>query len=153
MSLSAYLYRHVSVVSLKRNPILSQPRLINAPKEVAQRASASRIIDISDPDSIVERTEAYKKRREKKLQEKRDEQDYNEIKDCTFAPELNTHVPNSAKGPVVVRGLGRFLELKELSKRLEEEKQRRANKAFKTSQRKQYRGYVTVPKPFRLSKG
>ena len=108
---------------------------------------------MSDPASIVERTEQYKKRREKKLQEKRDEQEYNEIKDCTFAPELNRHVPTAAKGPVVVRGLGRFLELKELSKRLQEEKERRENKAFKTSKRKQYRGYVTVPKPFRLSQG
>ena len=50
---------------------------------------------------------------------------------CTFSPVINRRRSGSGKsGPVVVRGLGRHLELKGLAARKAEEQRERENKAF-----------------------
>ena len=48
----------------------------------------------------------------------RRDKEYDTLKECTFEPELHAReeVPQPT-GPVVVRGLGRYLELKEMAKR------------------------------------
>ncbi len=43
------------------------------------------------------------------------------MKGCTFAPEIKRDAVKQPEGPVIVRGLGRFIETKELARRLEEE--------------------------------
>ena len=57
--------------------------------------------------------------------------EYEELRACTFAPETATSQSSLARlrqaaevdgGVVVVRGLGRHLELRELTRHLEEEK-------------------------------
>ena len=53
------------------------------------------------------------------------------MKDCTFKPILLNNVPATQKEEVVVvRGLGRHLELKELQKKKEEEKKLREAEVF-----------------------
>jgi hypothetical protein len=61
----------------------------------------------------------------------RKQQEYEELRACTFAPETAASRASLAKlreaaavdgGVVVVRGLGRHLELKEMTKQMEEEK-------------------------------
>jgi hypothetical protein len=51
----------------------------------------------------------------------RREMEYKEMVACTFAPEISREPVRQPEGPVIVRGLGKFLETKELAKRLEEE--------------------------------
>ena len=52
--------------------------------------------------------------------------------------------------PIIVRGLGRHLELKEMAKRQEEEAAQREAQVFKLQPSPNPCGY-TVPQPFRLS--
>ncbi len=59
--------------------------------------------------------------REERLAKARREMEYNEMKGCTFAPEIKRDPMKQPEGPVIVRGLGRFIETKELARRLEEE--------------------------------
>lgn len=73
------------------------------------------------------------------------------MRECTWTPKVNKRRPQSQK-PVVVRGLGRHLELREMAKRKEEEQQERERRAFgsgSTSARTV--AGMTIAKPFRLS--
>jgi hypothetical protein len=66
------------------------------------------------------------------------------LTDCTFQPRHSAEKRVEAEGPVVVRGLGRFLELKELARR----------QAAGPPQKKraiERVGPVTIPEPFHLS--
>lgn len=53
--------------------------------------------------------------------------------------------------PVIVRGLGRFLELRDLAKKQQDEQRQREQRAFQPNTAYEPRTY-TVPKPFKLSK-
>jgi hypothetical protein len=70
--------------------------------------------------------------REEKLAKARREAEYAEMQACTFAPDVKRPAVRQPDGPVIVRGLGRFIETKELAKRLEEEHRcvRRVSGAF-----------------------
>lgn len=72
---------------------------------------------------------------------------YDELGSCTFTPIINKKSVSSDR-PVIVRGLGRFLELRQMQKQIEEEKRQREEKAFAVR-------YVpkshTIPEPFQLS--
>jgi hypothetical protein len=53
------------------------------------------------------------------------------MKDCTFKPVILETLPSTAKEEIViVRGLGRHLELRELQKKKEEEKKLREAEVF-----------------------
>jgi hypothetical protein len=47
--------------------------------------------------------------------------EYCEMKACTFAPEIVRESVKQPDGPVVVKGLGRFLETRELARHLQED--------------------------------
>jgi hypothetical protein len=87
-------------------------------------------VNVKQPEKIVKAIDAYRRDREMKLRQTRQEVEYESMKECTFAPDVaGAKVPKQT-GPVVVRGLGRYLELKDLAKRLETEKKHREAKAF-----------------------
>lgn len=96
--------------------------------------------DFSDPklgkrivDEVVEqRTKRAERART------RDERD---LEHCTFRPSTG-EAPVATSGPVVVRGLGRFLELKDLARKQREGREKPAPV---------HTGHVTVPEPFHLS--
>lgn len=101
------------------------------------------------------------------------------MKDCTFKPEILNNEPSTSKDQVViVRGLGRHLELKELQKKKEEEKKLREAEVFGLFHKfavnaselditnpnrsivvnnmnltQTNQGGYTIPKPFELSNG
>jgi isochorismate synthase EntC len=52
--------------------------------------------------------------------------------------------------PVIVRGLGRFLELRDLARKQQAEQKQREQKVFAPNKAYEPRSY-TVPKPFKLS--
>ena len=53
-----------------------------------------------------------------KIEEISHQNQYDEYKMCTFQPTINRSRPKKQNGPVIVKGFGRFLELKELAKKL-----------------------------------
>lgn len=118
----------------------------------------------SNAEDISEKIERRRALREKKLARAKSEQLERELKDCTFRPNVAIRTKREGKDdggcgverprrPVVVRGLGRYLELKELAKRKEEEKRRREREVFCEPPSVLKRTH-TVPKPFTFaSKG
>lgn len=53
-----------------------------------------------------------------------------ELEQCTFKPKTNPNIMDNNEGIVVVRGLGRHLELQELKKKQAEEKKLREAEVF-----------------------
>ena len=98
-------------------------------KEIVQNLPESQFrVNVKQPEKIVKAIDAYRRDREMKLRQTRQEVEYESMKECTFAPDVaGAKVPKQT-GPVVVRGLGRYLELKDLAKRLEKEKKHRRKK-------------------------
>ena len=86
-----------------------------------------------------------------KIEEISHQNQYDEYKMCTFQPTINRSRPKKQNGPVIVKGFGRFLELKELAKKIEEEKAAREDRAFTVENAKYRSGNRTIPKPFKLS--
>jgi len=72
--------------------------------------------------------------------------DERDLEACTFRPDVPDRRDLRSSAPVVVRGLGRFLELRDLARR-------KAEEGADPSEKKQSTvpGGVTIPQPFRLS--
>jgi len=109
-------------------------------------------LNLEDPEGLTERIEEHRREREQRAEEARKEKDYEALKECTFQPNvsISKREEEDADGPVIVRGLGRHLELKEMAKKKEEERLAREEEIFKTNPREAKGGY-TVPQPFNLS--
>mmetsp|Transcript_7079 Transcript_7079/g.19990 ORF Transcript_7079/g.19990 Transcript_7079/m.19990 type:complete len:160 (-) Transcript_7079:34-513(-) len=73
-----------------------------------------------------------------------------ELRHCTFTPEVNRGVPPAKTGPVVVRGLGRHLEMQELARRRKEDQAKREAQTFLTNPQGTTQPF-TIPKPFKLT--
>lgn len=73
---------------------------------------------------------------------------------CTFMPKTNHRILR-AHGPVLVRGLGRHLELKDIAQQRMEEQREREAQAFGVRPGAVHRTVLgeTVLKPFSLSEG
>ena len=130
-------------------PNLNESR---ASKEARESLASSRFrIDVSKPEKIMGRIDEYRRSRNAKLRQTRQGMEYENMKNCTFAP-TTSRMPVKQQGPVVVRGLGRYLELRDLAKKLDEEKQRRTEDAFKVKGPKRSKHVkFTVPEPFKLT--
>lgn len=90
-------------------------------------------------------------RREEHLMHRRMEVDEQERQQCTFAPD--THRPYEEPScPVVVSGLDRFFELKEMASRRQRELQDRHLKVFHPEASNTRCNGVTIPEAFNLSK-
>ncbi|OQR85472.1 hypothetical protein ACHHYP_11799 [Achlya hypogyna] len=121
-----------------------RPELAPTQAEPVDRSS------VWHPATVIQNIEREREHRRQKLEDKRHVLEFDELQRCTFAPTINRKAlaaETSAK-PVVVRGLRRFLELKERAKRQEAELREREAKVFhKTYTPRAY----TVPAPFKLS--
>lgn len=111
-------------------------------------------IDVHDVETLTERIKHHAMRKGAAIDQERRRREYDELKECTFKPQIRSKPAKQQQGPIIVRGLGRHLELKELAQKKEEEKRERERKAFlldttarSTSVAKPY----TVPAPFKLS--
>jgi len=116
--------------------------------ENAFRMGYGRICE--NADVVEKRMRQRQAELEEKLERERHAKVVEKLKDCTFHPEINSQRPKTNKGPVVVRGLGRFLELRDLAKRREEEKSQREREVFCEPPEVIHRTH-TVPQPFRLA--
>ncbi|GBG68402.1 hypothetical protein CBR_g2947 [Chara braunii] len=95
------------------------------PKSAYNRYS----IDFSDPNTLIRRIDQMRKEREARFEEFRAWRAQEEVRECTFTPAIKENVPKN-HGPVVVCGLGRYFELREIARRLESERQEREKKVF-----------------------
>jgi hypothetical protein len=117
----------------------------------------------SDPDRVSARINAHLKGKAARSEAAKRLLDYEKLKECTFQPETDRSSRSLAKlkeqvaadgGVVVVRGLGRYLELKELTRKLDEDKEQREREAFSKPGFSWPEGMTkppTVPQPFHLS--
>lgn len=171
--ISKEIGRRSSVQELTQNENVAQARLAVAqevhakqmaectfhPKTNHAKANDRSKRNVTNPKVFMEKIEKKRQQQEEKRQEERRRREYEELKHCTFSPQTNHtlnsgNVTKTVKKPVVVRGLGRFLELKALKKHQDHEKQQRENEVFyrhNSSNNRQYKGSVTVVKPFKLS--
>ena len=93
--------------------------------------------------------EREQERIQKMEQQKRD-MEYEEMKDCTFQPAIVR--PMTQSESVVIKGLGRHLELQEKRKIIEKERKERERQIFGFAERyDQHEIHDTIPQPFKLS--
>jgi hypothetical protein len=104
-----------------------------------------------DGEQVMQRIREEQSRKEQLIQERRRQLELERHSECTFAPGTHKPFEESAK-PVVVSGLDRFFELRELAAKQNKDQNDREAKAFnlKTSSIARCNG-VTIPEPFHLS--
>lgn len=104
-----------------------------------------------DGEQVMQRIREEQSRKEQLIQERRRQLELERKSECTFAPGTHKPFKESAK-PVVVSGLDRFFELRELAAKQNKDQNDREAKAFnlKTSSIARCNG-VTIPEPFHLS--
>lgn len=85
----------------------------------------------SDPDHVSERIQGHLKAKAEQVESQKRLMDYEQLRECTFQPDTEKSAKSYEKGKeqvaadggvVVVRGLGRYLELKELQRRLDDDR-------------------------------
>lgn len=108
-------------------------------------------MDVTDVDTLTQRIKNKEREKMSQCQQVKKKKEYEELKECTFTPAIKRVVPKQPAGPIVVRGLGRHLELKELAQRQAQDKAERQRKAFLTNVGSSAKGSYTVPAPFSLS--
>nr|CCA22325.1 hypothetical protein PITG_16471 [Albugo laibachii Nc14] len=103
-------------------------------------------------EKLLQAIDADRLRRETDLEARRQERAVEEMKECTFRPKLATPklpiAKASSERPIIVRGLERFMESRELARLKEKQQQEREYRVFFTNYKP--RKY-TIPKPFHLS--
>ena len=102
-----------------------------------------------DSTTVMDNIDSMIRDKEEKLEQMRREREHNALKECTFQPAILAAAPKST-APVIVRGLGRYLELKEMAKSQEEERIERERDAFRVKNIHRVGG-CTVPRPFSFS--
>ena len=115
----------------------------------------------ADPDARMDAIRRKQEEQEMWRQQEIATREIEELQECTFAPKLHTNSGGNRRpavkqptGPVVVRGLGRYLEVREMARRKEAEKAELEAKAFKANPKSSSKGGsgITQPRPFKLSK-
>eukprot|EP00698_Gefionella_okellyi_P002723 TRINITY_DN12591_c0_g1_i1.p1 TRINITY_DN12591_c0_g1~~TRINITY_DN12591_c0_g1_i1.p1 ORF type:complete len:634 (+),score=152.18 TRINITY_DN12591_c0_g1_i1:129-2030(+) len=117
--------------------------------QLTRASAAGTPSKFADPGVMLQKMEEYKKLRDLKMEQARQSMEYESLKGCTFNPEINRSQVKASQGPIVVRGMGRYLELKELARRQLEEKKDREQRVFfvhPTGNPVQH----TQPQPFEL---
>eukprot|EP00658_Telonema_sp_P-2_P023271 TRINITY_DN19316_c0_g1_i3.p1 TRINITY_DN19316_c0_g1~~TRINITY_DN19316_c0_g1_i3.p1 ORF type:complete len:316 (+),score=69.05 TRINITY_DN19316_c0_g1_i3:274-1221(+) len=108
-------------------------------------------LNLADPSAITRKIEQQRLEREHKIEESRRHREFEELRECTFQPNIaKNRRPKESTAPIIVRGLGRHLELKEMARKQEEEAAEREAQVFKLQPTASLSGY-TVPQPFKLS--
>jgi len=119
-----------------------QPR-INSSQVNSRYAQHNNIMD------IIHKQEQEKA---KNLEQKKRDQEYEELKACTFRP--STIKMWEQPEPVAVKGLTRYLELQEKKRKIERDFKERERAAFELGTKYDKHGkHSTTFKPFNLSKG
>ncbi|CAM9880414.1 unnamed protein product [Discosporangium mesarthrocarpum] len=112
-------------------------------------------LPVKEPWKISKQIREREREQAEKMSILRAEREMAEMQPCTFAPATNkAKLPQGCR-PVVVRGLGRHLELRDVAQQKEEERKRREALAFGVKPGAVRRSALgeTVVEPFLLSGG
>ena len=105
-------------------------------------------VNMREPERMARNIRLKEKEKEERRREERVAREIEEMKECTFHPSISSHSHNastrhagqtSIQAPVVVRGLGRHLELRQLSVRQREEAERREREVFSVRRIEEFR--------------
>jgi len=88
--------------------------------------------------------------RERRLAEARREKQYEELKECTFQPQVPRRTPRTKGASPEVPGMAAYLERRQQAKALEDDRRTREEEAFKVKGTGRPGGRYTVPEPFHL---
>eukprot|EP00775_Hariotina_reticulata_P002305 gene2305-2613_t len=124
------------------------PNLQKTSPHTAAPPQAKLSLSSTEVEEVVRRLSSCQLSKQHKAEESISFQQYQELQQCTFAPQITGPAPKQ-QGPVLVRGLGRFMELKAMAKQQQEEKANIEAKVFKTNPQGSRQPF-TVPQPFRL---
>jgi len=102
----------------------------------------------SSPSTILNDILSYQKSKQEKITSQKQISESQKLKGCTFTPKVNKKKPQEDK-PVVVAGLNRYLELRDMLKMQEQELKLRQEKVFNLKPKGGH--YQTVPEPFNIS--
>ena len=80
-------------------------------------------------DHLKMQLEEKARRRREMMEQERRNKEYEMLKDCTFKPKINEGVLGNDK-VVIVKGIGRHMELQDLKRKQEEEKLMREYEVF-----------------------
>ncbi|KAG9391613.1 hypothetical protein J8273_6378 [Carpediemonas membranifera] len=119
------------------------------PERVSKVDSESHY-DFKHPERILTQIESDEVDRSVRQQQLKHVVSAEEVIGCTFKPTIRS-APAVTADPIVVRGLGRFLELKDIARRNKEEKQQLEDRAFHANPTAHRDLPYTVPEPFALS--
>jgi len=118
--------------------------------------------DMSNPDAVVSQIHYEKQQRDVRLNMLKKRLEYDEIESCSFRPEVHTEPPPQTRGPTItrssrdmrsseIRGLSRFMELREKTERMKEEQRELEDRVFGRKLPAGPPGAYMEPKPFHLS--
>eukprot|EP01023_Acetabularia_acetabulum_P016590 TRINITY_DN18180_c0_g1_i4.p1 TRINITY_DN18180_c0_g1~~TRINITY_DN18180_c0_g1_i4.p1 ORF type:complete len:239 (+),score=61.11 TRINITY_DN18180_c0_g1_i4:250-966(+) len=129
-------------------PNLNKPKIKDASYYPVPRHK--QIIAGQNFEDISSRIRRYTDEKEARIANKRNSMSDDDLKECSFTPEISHKPPPKQKGPILVRGLAQFIETKKQGRRQKEEKQQLHDKIFLANPVGNSNKY-TVPKPFSLT--
>jgi hypothetical protein len=119
----------------ERNSWLGEPL-----KEASKLSSTSAVrLNLREPEKMAKEIRLHLAEKEEKRREILAAREIAELSECTFRPSVAKHNPTNFSSPVVVRGIARHLELKNLSDQKKKDKEDRERNAFKVKNANKFR--------------
>jgi len=117
-----------------------------------------RQINMREPERMARDIKHYLKEKEERRQTELAAREVEELQKCTFQPHIPAPMTpigvDAAAAPVVVRGIGRHMELRQLNEKLKADKAAREREVFRVPEVDSFRRLEdgsTIVKPFSLS--
>ena len=132
-------YAHIGWAEGER----SGPSIDEMIREHTRRAHAGRI-NMQEPEKMLRDIRAHELEKEQKRRAELMVKEIEEMRDCTFQPSIDRSIASLERqrrdtSPVVVRGLGRYLELKHMSAKQREDALQREREVFSVKNIDKYR--------------
>jgi hypothetical protein len=137
-----------------------KPKLDSKSQAIAANTGSRSALAPESIDTLSERLALEQKERADRLERARAEAEAQALRECTFAPQVQSRggehpestdraSKEATEKPLVIKGLGRYMELKQMAKRQQEAQKQREQKAFLIEPPARLYPY-TVPEPFKL---
>jgi len=99
---------------------------------------------------IMDNIQQERERKEEILKDQRREMEEDEMARCTFAPQIH-EAPEEPQQAALIPGLERFLELRNIAQRRQQELQQEELRIFRPEKSSSRCGGMTIPEPFAFS--
>lgn len=110
-------------------------------------------INLKEPERMARDIKIYMLEREERRKSELVAREIEELRECTFQPNVKEYNPLNKSEPVIIRGLSRHLELKHLHSKQKEENLKREKEVFMVKNIEKFRNIdnTTIVEPFSLS--